>query len=112
MKISQRDVPDLDGLDSQGQSATIAQYGHYDWAAPPPGVPSGGYVVLQPGESVTYAVKDPTLASMIVPVTHWYSATDLGSAQMYYASASSLCNVTGMPEGSGKAIPNMFPPRG
>lgn len=69
VKISQRDVPDLDGLDSKGQNATIAQYGDYDWA-PPPGVPSGGYVVLQPGESATYTVKDPTLASMIVPVTH------------------------------------------
>jgi hypothetical protein len=111
IKILEHDVPNLDGLDSRGQNATIALYGEYDWA-PPPGVPSGGYVVVQPGGSVTYTVKDPTLASMIVPVTHWYSATDLGSVQMYYETASSLCSIAGMPEGSGKAIPNIFTPQG
>jgi hypothetical protein len=110
IQIPEYDVPDLDGLDSKGQIAAIETYGEYDWA-PPPGVPSGGYVVLQPGESVTYVVKDSTLGSMIVPVTHWYSATESGSVQMYYDTASSLCTVTGMEDASGKAIANTFIPR-
>jgi hypothetical protein len=67
--------------------------------------------VLEPGESVTYIVKDSTLGSMIVPVTHWYSATESGSVQMYYDTASSLCNVTGMADASGKAIANAFIPK-
>jgi hypothetical protein len=110
IKIPEYDVPDLDGLDTKGQIAAIETYGEYDWA-PPPGVPSRGDVVLQPGESVTYTVRDSTLGSMIVPVTHWYSATESGSVQMYYDTASSLCNVTGMADASGKAIANTFIPK-
>lgn len=110
VRITQRDVPNLEGLDSRGQTALIALYGDYDWA-PPPGVPSGGVIVLQPGESVTYTVEDPTRASMITPVTHWYSATDVASVQMFYEGSYTLCNVRGMAEGTGKAIPNTFAPK-
>lgn len=41
IRISERDVPNLYGLDSKGRIATIELYGEYDWA-PPPGIPSGG----------------------------------------------------------------------
>lgn len=111
VQVNERDVPNLEGLNARGQTSAIALYGDYDWA-PSPGVPSGGVIVVEPGESVTYTVKDDTLASSIAEVTHWYSSTESGWLQMYFSNAGSLCNVAGMNPGSGKAIPNDFVPRG
>lgn len=48
---------------------------------------------------------------MIIPVTHWYSGTESGSVQMYYDTASSLCSITGMADGTGKFIANTFTPK-
>lgn len=65
------------GLNDRGQSTVIELFGAYDWA-PPPGKPSPGHFILQPGASVAFTAVHNKFASRIADVRYWYRAADLG----------------------------------
>lgn len=111
VRITQTDVPDLEGLDERGQIEAIETTGTYDWA-PPPGIPSGGVIDLQPGQILTFTVVEDTYRPSST-VKYWYSSTESGSVMMYFTDfGNTMCHVFGMPDHSGNSIPNTFVPTG
>ena len=110
VQIMQTDVPDLEGLDERGQIEAIQTTGTYDWA-PPPGVPSGGVIDLQPGQTLAFTVVEDTYRPSST-VKYWYSSTESGSVLMYFTDfRNANCHVFGMPERSGNSIANTFVPK-
>lgn len=105
--VGEDDIPNFQGLDERGQSIVIELYGTYDWA-PPPGQPSMGEFVLEPGASVAYTAVSKTWDTTIMNVRFWFSATVPGSILLYFPGRDVVCPVPGMTPADGKPIPNTF----
>ena len=99
------DIPNFQGLNVRGQPVVIELHGTYDWA-PPPGVPSGGEIHLQPGQSVSWSAVSETWDTTVHDVTHWYSAAEPGSMLTFFGGSNVACQVGAMVPGTGAAILN------
>jgi hypothetical protein len=105
--VGEDDIPNFQGLDERGRSIIIELYGTYDWA-PPPGQPSMGEFILEPGASVAYTAVSKNWDTTIKDVRFWYSATVPGSVLLYFPGRDVVCAVPGMTPADGKPIPNTF----
>lgn len=105
--VGEHDIPDFRGLDDRGQAIVIELYGTYDWA-PPPGQPSMGEFVLEPGASVAFTAIDHTWKSTVRNVKYWYSAAIPGSVLLYFPSPLSGCEVRGQTPAEGAPVANTF----
>lgn len=105
--VGEDDIPNFQGLDDRGQSIVIELYGTYDWA-PPPGQPSMGEFVLEPGASVAYTAISQSWKHTVQNVKYWYSAAIPGSLLLYFPGPLVVCEVKGQVPAEGSAIPNSF----
>ena len=105
--VGEDDIPNFQGLDDRGQSIVIELYGTYDWA-PPPGQPSMGEFILEPGASVAYTAVSQTWKDTVQNVKYWYSAPIPGSLLLSYTGPLVVCEVKGQVPAEGSAIPNSF----
>ena len=99
------DIPNFQGLNVRGQPVVIELYGTYDWT-PPPGVPSGGEIHLQPGQTIGWSAVSDTWDTTVHEVTHWYAAAEPGSILTFFGGRDVVCAPGAMAPGTGNAIPN------
>lgn len=108
VQISIISIPQVNGLDSQGNSVISASVGAFDYL-PPPGQPRPSSIILAPGESVTYSfINKDEMSGRVSRVTHWY--TDLKYLDAYAAQpqVNYLCKVPIVPNSLGQSLRNPY----
>lgn len=108
--VSDKDVPDLQGLDAQGDSPIIELFG--EWAYnPPTGTPRPDFITLDPGQSIRYSISVAVTQDALSRVIDWYTAAEVGSMLVLYPSTDFIrCPAPLSLAGRGQSIAAQPPP--
>lgn len=108
-----RDIPNLEGLDSRGSTVFFEEYGEYSYV-PPAGEPRPSQLTLEPGQSMAYKVfRESEYQISVAETKFWHNDLDSHSFAVYFVGAAALVGCDDprvVAPASGQSIPNPYKP--